>query len=152
MKVEKNNMKSFQKYLKENEDMRGIVTDAADVVQGLKDISKEFAELQKRYEQATGHRTTDFLHFKSMVDEIISTDNGEAGLEPFVDALFQETAAKDGAEEQWDKRPSRYNKPKNAGNRSQRSEVDDDDADRKYNDRAQKRYGRGSGSGLGYGF
>ena len=56
------------------------------------------------------------------------------------------------AEEQWAKRTSRYNKSKNAGNRSQRSEVDDDDADRKYNDRAQKRYGRGSGSGLGYGF
>jgi len=146
-------MKSFQKYLKENEDMRGIVTDAADVVQGLKDISKEFAELQKRYEQATGHRTTDFLHFKSMVDEIISTDNGEAGLEPFVDDLFDEIRHKENdAEEQWAKRTSRYNKSKNAGNRSQRSEVDDDDADRKYNDRAQKRYGRGSGSGLGYGF
>jgi len=86
---------SFKKYLKENEDMQHVVIDAQDIVELLKEASEKLGVLQKRYEEATGQRTTDFLHFKSMVDEIISTDNGEAGLEPFVDALFQETASKD---------------------------------------------------------
>jgi len=86
---------SFQKYLKENEEMRSIVMEAQDVVEILKEASQKLNELQKHYEQITGHRTPDFLYFKSMVDEIISTDNGEAGLEPFVDALFSETVSKD---------------------------------------------------------
>jgi len=86
---------SFKKYLKENEEMRAVVIDAQDVVDILKEASQKLGELQKHFEMASGNRTTDFLRFKSMVDEIISSDNGEAGLEPFVDMLFHETARKD---------------------------------------------------------
>lgn len=62
----------------------------------LQEASKKLGELQTRYEDATGQRTTDFLHFKSMVDQVISSDNGEAGLEPLVNNLFKKVASKDG--------------------------------------------------------
>ncbi|MFW6174080.1 MAG: hypothetical protein ACOC5T_10075 [Elusimicrobiota bacterium] len=128
--------------------MKGIVVDADDVVQKLKDISADLGQLQKRYEKATGRRTTSFLHFKSMVDEIISTDNEEAGLESFVDNLFQEIARIDDAEEEIPK--NRQFKSKKFGKRykSKGTNVEKTPEEDKYDARERKRLS--FGSGLGY--
>lgn len=86
---------SFKKYLKENEELKSIVIETEDVIELLKEASKKLGDLQKRYEMATGERTTDFMAYKSMVDEIISSDGGEAGLEPLMNMLFRDASKGD---------------------------------------------------------
>lgn len=86
---------SFKQYLKENEELQSIVLDTEDIIGQLKEVSEKLEELQKKYERATGHRTTDFLAYKSMIDEIISSDGGEAGLEPLMDNLFRDASKND---------------------------------------------------------
>lgn len=86
---------SFKQYLKENEELQSIVVDTEDVIELLKEASEKLGELQNRYERATGYRTTDFLAYKSMIDEVISSDGGEAGLEPFMDKLFRDASKND---------------------------------------------------------
>ena len=75
---------SFNKFLKENEGKEALIRKAMEAKNSLVHASLLFDELQEDWENLTGHRTTDFLHFKSMVDEIISSDGGEAGLESFI--------------------------------------------------------------------
>lgn len=80
---------SFQKYLKENENMAALIRKAEEAKNALVHAEILLDELQDDWEKATGQRTTDFLSFSNMVAEIISSDNGEAGLEPFINSLKQ---------------------------------------------------------------
>ena len=78
---------SFKKYLKENEEMEMVVSKAKSAYDALVHASLMLEEAQEDFEKSTGQRTTDFLDFKSRVDEIISSDGGEAGLESFIKLL-----------------------------------------------------------------
>ncbi len=72
---------SLKEYLKEDIANKEIVEKAWEVVEDLQNQAAKLLQLQKEYEMATGHRTDAFNHFAQQILEVVSTDNGEAGLE-----------------------------------------------------------------------
>ena len=77
---------SFQKYLKENEQMEYVIRKSKEVLSSLVHAKLILEELHRDWLK-TGKRTTDFLRFKSMVSDIISSDHGQSGFGPFIEQL-----------------------------------------------------------------
>jgi len=85
---------SFQKYIKESKQEHVIrATALADEAMAmLQQASAKLEEAQKAWED-TGNQTDAFRHFKMAVDEVISTDHGEAGLQAAINSLYDEIEA-----------------------------------------------------------
>jgi len=88
---------SLKKYIKEsrNEKMMVLARRASSVVENLKQTANELWELQKMWENTSGQRTDFFGRYAMKIEEILSTDHGEAGLEPEVESFENDIATAD---------------------------------------------------------
>jgi hypothetical protein len=76
----------FTKYLKESEEssIKSALMKAREALDLLGQASDRLKEADAFW-RSSGKQTVDLKSFKSAVEEIISTDNDEAGLRPFLD-------------------------------------------------------------------